>query len=165
MNVRLRGTEREIRQLSPFMADVQVELSQVERGVDTINLQPDDVRRPEGLEVVSIEPNVIRIEIDSEETVRLPVEPQLEGEPAAGATPGTPEVIPSHVMVTGPESLLSKIDALSTRPVDLDGHAMTFEETVQVVSPDQRIQVVQPSKVTVRVPMEPPAGDGDGGDT
>lgn len=166
VTVRLRGTERAISRLSPFVVDVQVEISQTERGLEIINLQPDDVRRPDGLEVVSIEPNALSLEIDSEKTERLPVEPELEGEPAAGALAGPPESIPSHVLVTGPESLLSKVDALSTQPVDLDGHALTFEETVQVLTPDPLIKVVQPAKVTVRVPLEPPptASDGDRGD-
>ena len=42
---------------------------------------------------------------------------------------------------------------LATRPINLDSHALTFEETVQVVTPDPLIQIVQPSKVTVRVSL------------
>ena len=48
--------------------------------------------------------------------------------------------------------------------LDDHGHALSFEETVAVVSPDPLIQVVQPSKVSVRVPMRQP-GTADGADT
>jgi len=92
-------------------------------------------------------------------TQRLPVRPQLVGEPAAGAVPGEPEVLPNQVLVTGPESLISKYDWLNTRPISLDGHALTFEETIAVIPPDPLIQVVQPSKVTVRVPLGQPGAD------
>lgn len=163
VNVRLRGSSKSIRRLNPYQVDVQVELAQTEPGTVNVNLGPENVLMPEGLEVVSIEPNVIRVELEREITQRLPVVPHLVGEPAAGAVIEEPEVFPNQVLVSGPESLLAKIQSLSTRPVNLDGHALTFEETVAVVPPDPLIQVVQPSKVSVRVPLRQP-GTGDGAD-
>jgi hypothetical protein len=58
--------------------------------------------------------------------------------------------------VTGPESLISKYNWINTRPISLDGHPLTFEETISVIAPDPLIQVVQPSKVTVKVPIVHP---------
>lgn len=163
VNVRLRGSSKAIRRLNPYQVDVQVELAQTEPGIVNVNLGPENVLMPEGLEVVSIEPNAIRVELEREVTQRLPVVPHLVGEPAAGAVVEEPEVFPNQVLVSGPESLLAKIQSLTTRPINLDGHALTFEETVAVVPPDPLIQVVQPSKVSVRVPMRQP-GAGDGAD-
>jgi YbbR domain-containing protein len=156
VNVRLRGSSKLVRQLNPYQVDVQVELAQTEPGTVNVNLGPENVLMPEGLEVVSLEPNTIRVELEREMTQRLPVVPHLVGEPAAGAVADEPEVFPNQVLVTGPESLLAKIQSLSTRPVNLNGHALTFEETVAVVPPDPLIQVVQPSKVSVRVPIRQP---------
>jgi YbbR domain-containing protein len=156
VNVRLRGSSKLIRQLNPYQVDVQVELAQTQPGTVNVNLGPENVLMPDGLEVVSIEPNVIRVELEREISQRLPVVPRLVGEPAAGSIVEEPEVFPNLVLVTGPESLLAKVQSLSTRPVDLNGHALSFEETVAVVPPDPLIQVVQPSKVSVRVPMRQP---------
>jgi YbbR domain-containing protein len=161
VNVRLRGSSKLIRQLNPYQVDVQVELAQTQPGTVSVSLGPENVLMPEGLEVVSIEPNVIRVELDRELSQRLPVVPHLRGEPAAGSVAEEPEVFPNQVLVTGPESLLAKIQSLSTRPLSLDGHAQTFEETVAVIPPDPLIQIVQPSKVSVRVPLrQPEAVDG-----
>jgi YbbR domain-containing protein len=156
VNVRLRGSSKLVRQLNPYQVDVQVELAQTEPGTVSVNLGPENVLMPEGLEVVSLEPNTIRVELEREMTQRMPVVPHLVGEPAAGAVADEPEVFPNQVLVTGPESLLARIQSLSTRPVNLNGHALTFEETVAVVPPDPLIQVVQPSKVSVRVPIRQP---------
>jgi YbbR domain-containing protein len=161
VNVRLRGSSRLIRQLNPYQVNVQVELAQTQPGTVNVNLGPENVLMPDGLEVVSLEPNAIRVELDREVSQRLPVAPRLVGEPAAGSIADEPEVFPNQVLVTGPESLLAKVQSLSTRPLNLDGHALTFEETVAVVPPDPLIQIVQPSKVSVRVPLhQPGAGDG-----
>jgi diadenylate cyclase len=157
VNVRLRGSSKKIRQLNPFQANVQVDLSRERPGPVSITLGPDDVQVPEGFEVVSIDPNVIRVELDREVTQRIPVEVQLMGTPPQGVAFGEPEVLPNQVLVTGPQSLLSHLDALSTRPVSLTGRTRTFDDTVSVVSPDPLVQVVQPSRVNVRVPVIPPA--------
>ncbi|HTQ79212.1 MAG TPA: CdaR family protein [Thermoanaerobaculia bacterium] len=157
VNVRLRGSSKKVRTLNPYLVNVQVDLNQSQKGTFSVGLGPTDVQLPEGFEVVSIDPNVIRVELDREVTQRLPVRPQLVGEPIGGATVGEPEVLPNQVMVSGPESLISKYDWINTRPISLDQHDRTFEEPISVIPPDPLIQVVQPSKVTVRVPIEPPS--------
>jgi YbbR domain-containing protein len=163
VNVRLRGSSKLIRQLNPYQVNVQVDLAQTQPGTVNVNLGPESVLMPDGLEVVSIEPDVIRVELEREVSQRLPVVPRLVGEPAAGSVVEEPEVFPNLVLVTGPESLFSRIQSLSTRPIDLNGHALSFEETVAVVPPDPLIQIVQPFKVSVRVPLrQPGAADSAG---
>jgi YbbR domain-containing protein len=156
VNVRLRGSSKAVRRLSPFQVDVQVDLSRYQEGSFLINLGPENVLMPENLELVSIEPPVIRAEIEKEVTQRMPVVPKLIGEPAGGATLEEPEVLPNQVLVTGPVSRIAKTGTLSTQPISLDGHAIAFEVQVPVVSPDPLIQIVQPFKVLVRVLLTPP---------
>ena len=155
VNVRVRGSSKAVRGLDPDQVDVQVELGPRERGTVTVNLAPDDVLLPEGLEVVSIEPNVITVEVEKEVSRRIRVVPEVMGEPAAGATAGEPEVFPNQVLVAGPESLVARTEVLRTRPVSLAGQNVTFEADVAVVPPDPLIQIVQPTSVTVRVPIQP----------
>ena len=159
VNVRLRGSSRQVRGLTPDLVNIQVDLNQATPGTFNIPLGPKEVLTPEGLEVISITPDKIRVELEREVSQRLPVVPQIVGEPAAGAVAGEPEVFPSQVLVVGPESLLARTEALSTRPINLNGHALTFEQPAAVVSPDPLIQIVQPSEVTVRVPMHQPGED------
>lgn len=160
VNVLLRGSSKKVRMLNPYQVNVQVELTQSQKGSFSVSLGPEDVQVPEGFEAVSVNPNVIRVELDNEVTQRLPVRPQLVGEPAAGSVAGEPEMLPDQVLVTGPESLIAKYDGIKTWPINLDGHSQTFEQTIGVTSPDPLIQVVQPSKVNVKVPMET-AADGN----
>jgi len=160
VNVRMIGSKKAIRQLSPFMVDVQVDLSQRQEGNTTINLARENVLAPDGLEVVSIEPNTIRVRLERELTQRVPVVPKIIGEPGGRAKlDGEPEVFPNQVLVSGPESLVSRLASLATRPIDLDGRSITFEETVAVMPPDPLIQIVQPSQVTVRVLLSTPESD------
>jgi YbbR domain-containing protein len=156
VNVRLRGSKKAIRQLNPVLVNVTVELSQSQEGTALVRLRPENVTAPDGLEVASIEPDTIRVELDREVLQRLPVVAKLTGEPARGVTVEEPEVLPNQVQVTGPASLIARIDHLSV-PISLDGRSSTFEVSAPVVSPDPLIQIVQPSKVSVKVPMRKPA--------
>jgi YbbR domain-containing protein len=156
VNVRLRGSSKAVRRLNPFQVDVQVDMSRYQEGSVTINLGPENVLMPENLELVSIEPAVIRVELEKAVTQPMPVVPKLTGEPAGGATLEAPEVIPNQVQVTGPVTRIGRAGTLSTQPITLDGHALPFEVSVLVVSPDPLIQIVQPSRVTVKVGLTPP---------
>jgi YbbR domain-containing protein len=156
VTVRVRGSSKQVRQLNPYMVDVQVELTQAQEGLATVPLGPENVLMPEGLEVVAIEPNFIRVELEPETSQRIAVVPEIVGDPAPGSRVDEPEVFPNQVLVTGPVSLLAKTRSLGTRPISLAGRSTTFEETVAVVAPDPLIQIVQPSKVSVRVPIVPP---------
>lgn len=155
--VRLRGRASRIRNLNPFVVDIFLEIPAAERSAYDLQILPENVIMPEGVEVVSIEPATIRVRLDREVTGMLPVRARLVGEPAAGAVAREVQVIPDKVLVSGPESRLRAVNNLVTTAVDLDGHALDFEETAAVLSPDPLIKVLQPAVVTVRVPMQPPA--------
>jgi YbbR domain-containing protein len=159
VNVRLRGSSKAVRRLSPFQVSVQVDLSRYQQGTQTVNLSTENVLMPDNLELVAIEPPMIRVELEKEVTQRLPVVPKLIGEPAGGATLDEPEVLPNQVLVSGPASLIARAATLSTQPISLDGHALPFDATVSVVSPDPLIQIVQPFRVLVRVVLKPPEVD------
>jgi YbbR domain-containing protein len=151
VTVVLAGPDRLITRLNPFDVDVQVDFKDPRPGTVTANLTPDHVVRPQGLEVVSINPSQLILRLDREKSARLPVLPRLVGEPAAGAT-SEAEVVPPQVQVVGPESLVDRVDHLETSPINLDGHGVDFEEVVNVVSPEPLVQVLQP-RVTVRVKL------------
>ncbi|HVT59347.1 MAG TPA: CdaR family protein [Thermoanaerobaculia bacterium] len=157
--VRVRGSNKVVRRLNPDLVDVQVDLTRTQEGTLTVNLGSENVLMPENLELIAIEPATIRVELEKEITQRLPVVPKLIGEPAAGSTVEEPEVLPNQVLVSGPASRIAKAGSLATRPISLDGHALPFEETVAVVSPDPLIQIVQPFKVLVRVILQPPKAE------
>jgi YbbR domain-containing protein len=159
VKLRLRGPTSRIRNLNPFLVDVLVAPEVSSPGAIDFRLRPENVVMPERIEVVSIEPSVLRVEVDRGATAILAVRPQLAGEPAAGAAVGEPRVTPDRALVRGPESRLHRLDHLLTTAVSLDGHAIDFSEPAGVVSPDPLITVLEPSLVTVFVPLRLPSAD------
>lgn len=155
VRVRLRGSESAIRRVNPYQIDVQVELDEARTGVVTAQLKPENVLMPEALEVVSIEPNVLRLRLDHEVRRLLSIEVPLVGEPAGGAEAGQPLPTPEQILVVGPSEILDKVDRLRTNPISLDGHAFDFQESTLVLVPDPLLQL-QTQVVSVYVPMSQP---------
>ena len=160
VRVGIRGTSSQIQNLNPFQVSVGVDLRNAEKGALEVNLTPRDVLLPEGLDVISIEPQTFVVDLDRVVQEMRPVEPNLVGEPAAGAMVLRSEVAPQQVLISGPESLLGGVQALATSPVQLDGHAINFDERAQVVSPDPKIQIVHSPVVTVSIKLEVPTVGG-----
>ena len=158
VQLRLRGRTSKIRSLNPFVVDVLVAVTDARRGSHDVQLSAANVIVPDGIEVVSVDPSSLRVQLDEEARQMVQVEARLIGEPAAGAVAREPIITPARVLVSGPASRLRDLRSVSTTAINLDGHALNFAETAAVLTPDPLIKIVQPSVVTVEVPMEPPAG-------
>jgi len=154
LQVVLSGPASQIAALDPRQVSVRVDLSGAAPGRHTLSLGPGEVSLPANLRVESVTPNQITVEVDRRAEKQVRVEPVFTGEPAAGAQLGKVTMVPQVVVVEGPASRLERIDHLETQPIDLDGHALSFEETVGVVSPDPLVQIQQPARVKVRVPLK-----------
>jgi YbbR domain-containing protein len=156
VRVRLRGSERAIRRVNPFQIDVQGIVHAELEGPVEVHLGTEDVMMPEGLEVVSLEPSVLRLHVDREVRQLLPIEVPLIGEPAAGAqVAGKPRVVPPEVLVVGPRKVVGALSRVSTNPINLDGHALDFQESTLLVSPDPLLQL-ETQVATVTVSLQQP---------
>jgi hypothetical protein len=161
VKLRLRGQEAEMRGANAFSVDVRVEIPDGPAGPRDIPITPDNVRLPKGLEVVSIEPSVLRVEVDREIRRLVPVRVILEGEPAAGAVAKNPTSRPREVLISGPESRLRQLEHVETSRIRLDGHALDFEESAMLIAPDPLVRIEGSGVVSVFVPMQqplPPSG-------
>ncbi len=166
VRVLVRGRNREIRRLRPFDVDVLVDVPAGRSGEVRVTLTADNVVLPsDNLSVVSIEPEVLPLILDTEQEKQVPVAIELAGEPAAGALVVRKTADPPRATLAGPSTLLRSVRRVETAKVSLDGHAFTFEREVPLVTSDPLIRVVEPASVTVQVVLEQPAsGANRGGD-
>ena len=154
VTIGVRGPESKIGKVNSNVVEVFVELTNPGKGVFDVPLTHENVILPdEDVEVTSIDPNIIRLELDREARRLIPVKPSLDGEPAAGALVQHAEVVPPNVLVRGPESVLQQLTTVTTTPIQLTGHALDFEEQGAVLPPGPMVSVVQPAVVTVRIHM------------
>ena len=157
VRIGVRGKSSDISRLSSFAVEVGATIPSGRTGPTEIVLEEKDVRFniKADFEVFSIDPKKITIQVEKVVTVEVPIAVRFFGEPAAGTRHGEPYVNPPRARLRGPASRVARIDELDVL-ISLDGHAVSFEETVSLSSPDPVVQVIEPGDVRVAVPMAEP---------
>ena len=155
VEVLVRGPRNEIALINPIFIEVFAEIDSNRLGRVEVPLNPANVRVPVDIEVVSIAPNPITVELERVETAVLPIRIRSVGEPAAGARVADIDPKPDWVNVRGPLSMVRGLEFIEAEAVSVDRKAITFEDFASIISPDPLI-TVEPSRIRVTVTMDEP---------
>lgn len=135
IKVTIRGPWRRIRRFDERQIErIDLDLTHVPGG--EVAITPDMIHLPSGLEITSIQPNVIRVAFEDKIKKTVPVTATLAGRPLHGfQLVGTTLDRPT-VAVRGATSVVNALDAVRTQEVRVDGRSDTFTTTVPLVPPE-----------------------------
>ena len=153
VSVRLRGPQNVTRNLLPNQVTVLADLSNKEPGERVVQLKAGDVTRPEGVEVVRIEPASIKLRLEPSINRQVPVEPRFLGKVAEGYEVYRVVATPPTVEVAGPHSHVSQLHRAPTESIQLDGRTSSFETVVDVNIEDRAVRVMShdPIRLVVEI--------------
>ncbi|GAB6183024.1 CdaR family protein [Thermodesulfovibrio hydrogeniphilus] len=138
ITVSISARERIFREISRAEIRVIVDLSNVKYGENSIPITRSSIKLPRGIEILRIEPSVVKVFMDKKERKTVPVRAVVTGNPAQGFILSSVEVNPSSITIEGAKSELDRIRVLKTEPVDIEG--INENLTTQVkINPDGRI--------------------------
>ncbi len=141
------------------LPEVLLDLSDARPGINSYPINASDIPLPAEVEVVSIDPPAITLELERQETRQVPVDPSVTGVPAPGFVVGEVSVMPTQITVQGPESLLMALTHVDTSPISIEDAAGPVEALVEPLLPDALLRAigVGPIEVVVEiVPENPP---------
>ncbi len=133
----------------------EIDLQTMVAGSVQISLNERNIsNRPLSVEVLSIAPNPLQLELEQIHHKMVEVRPRLEGEPAEGYE--LVEVLnsPQQVRISGLEAELSKVSAISTEPLDISGRSSGFDAEVDVDPPSPRLRIDDGSAVVLQLLIE-----------
>ena len=152
VSLQLRGPLS--RALSP--PEVLLDLADARPGLNSYPIHERDIEElPDEVDVVSVDPSAITLELERQETRQLPVKPVIDGVPAIGFMVGEIRVIPSQYTVQGPESLLLALDSVATSAISIEGASGPLEAMAQPVLPDPLLRPLGPGTIQVLVDVIP----------
>ena len=154
-DVRVRGASGTLGRLSPGDIVAVLDLRGARPGERLFHLTPEQVRAPFGVEVVQVTPSTVAVVFETTGTRTVPIEPAIEGKPAAGYMVGTIVVTPPSVEVVGPESAIRRVTEALTEPVSVADAQRRVEESVNVGTLDPALRVKTLRTVTVTVDIVP----------
>jgi len=132
-----------------------VDLKGIGVGWTTIRILPDSIPVPRGIEVLRVTPATLDLKLEPVREVRIPVAPQVTGEPAKGYRVEGVSVEPLKVLLKGGDSELSGLAGVRTRPVSVAQASTDVEERVGFEMEGLHLLEVTPAKAWVRVKILP----------
>lgn len=151
--VRVRGRMSDLKALASQTLEASVDLSSIGAGEVEVTLRPQYINVPEGIEVVSIDPNKIRFTVEQLRRRAVAIRPFLTGDPPPGYIVGDPTASPDRALISGPASKVLKLSEVATERIIMTGRTDTFVQTVAVVSDTPLVRVVSPVTTQVTVPV------------
>jgi len=137
--------------------EVYLDLADARPGTSVFAIDVAGIQLPDDVEVVSIEPAAITLELERLISGNIALLPLVEGVPAPGFIIGETRVSPTQVTIQGPESRVLELKSVTTTPISVEGATGPVEATVMPRLPDplMRSLTVVPLVVIVEVvPLE-----------
>ena len=153
--VRLRGPERRIRQLTAADVHPIINLAGASTGEHTYDMTASQVRVPYNIEVVQVTPSQIRIGFDRTLVRQIVVHPRINGrfEPGFGVLRATSD--PLRITVVGPQERVLAANTAITDPIDVTGVRGSATFTANAYVPDPLVRELKPEQVHVTVETGP----------
>ncbi len=158
--IRVRGPESAIRNLSSTDIHAELELGDAKPGERTFDLTAQQIRHSSDLHVVQVVPGQVHLSFDTRLTRDVEIRARVTGNFVEGERIGKILVDPQTITITGPQHHVQEVDAATTDPVDVSGTTTQATFVTMVYVPDPLVQVVNPAPVRVTVIMEKAAGSG-----
>lgn len=138
--------------------EVYLDLAESRPGTSSYTITAAGIPLPTDVEVVSIEPSAITLELERLVSGNIPLIPVVEGVPAPGFITGEVRISPAQVNIQGPESRVAALEVIETTPISVEGATGQTESTVlpRLTDPLLRSLTVVPIVVAVEIlPVDP----------
>ncbi|QMU56374.1 MAG: hypothetical protein GKS04_04345 [Candidatus Mycalebacterium zealandia] len=153
IKIRIKGTRSQVSSVLKTNTSIDVDLSGKTRGIYTHRINLESVNLPRNVQIVSISPREINLDIDTTVEKFVAVKTEM-GDPSLGyQIKGEAKIIPSTVRIKGPGKVIRNITEVKTVPVSIEKETSAFSVDAELISPDSRIEFseIQTVKISVKI--------------
>jgi YbbR-like protein len=130
IELRVRGSRSAIENLSRNVPRYDLDLSGVAVGVESIPINPDIIKLPAEVKIIRINPAYLTVRVDRWKKKQVPVKVTVSGDPANSYFISATLAEPSRVSLCGPETVVSLIDQILTKPIDVTERSESFKKEI-----------------------------------
>lgn len=155
LEARLKGPSRILEGIKDSPPSYEIDLSTAKLGPLFTKISPEMIKVPWRVSVIEVDPASLTITIDKRMEKMVPILPDLNKDPAPGYIIPRVETTPSMVRLTGPMSVLEKISAVRTTPVDVGGLTETIKKKVALnLNHNPHVQAIGENLVELEIVVE-----------
>jgi YbbR domain-containing protein len=135
--------------------EVYLDLADARPGSSSFTIDGSGITLPDDVEVVSIEPAAITLDLERLISGNVTLLPIVEGVPAPGFAIGAVRISPVQVSVQGPESRVLELKTVETTAISVEGATGPVEATVTPRLPDPLLRSLTVVPIVVIVDVVP----------
>lgn len=154
ISVRLKGRQNAVKELDMAKTNISIDLSHGKEGTRVYTLDRSNINIPANIDVVRIDPKIIKIDMVRVLRKNLKVKVEVSGVPAKGYRVRRVYIKPSEIAVEGPESELGTLILLEGLSVDVSGRRSSFSKEVKVNIPQRNVRVIGNDVIMIDVEVE-----------
>lgn len=153
VSVKLNGPGALLASLDPHRIPIELDLGDMAVGpAARRKIRNHLIHVPRGVRILDIEPSRVPIRLETIKRRDLPIKLTTSGEPKPGFRVAEIEVAPNEVRVRGPESVVEKLKAIETEPLNLEGIDSGSKRSAALVSTDPLLSFApERAAITIRV--------------
>jgi len=128
-----------------------VDLSAIREGQTNVRIKNSDFKLPSGMEMMTVNPPVIRVVTDRKKRKSVPVKVTWRGRIGRGM-----ELVadPATVEVEGPAGQIERIEKVTTEEVDADNLLKGRDYYKNLVPPNNNVNILRNEPIIVRLSMQ-----------
>ena len=146
IEVQFRGSKSAIKGIGNLKLLYSADLSDVSAGVNSIPINLENVKFPEKLSIINVNPASLEIFADIEIYKKVLVKVSYAGEPASSLFVADALAKPSSLILRGPEKILHPMENVLTKPVDISGALKSFKKEI-TLDLSEGVDIVFPTGV------------------
>lgn len=143
IELHVRGPAKLLATLRDLKLQYILDLSALSAGTHTVPVRLAQLNLPQGLSLVSIQPQSIQVRLEAEARKKVPVTVFFKGAPASGYFVAQTSATPGQALLRGPKQVLDKVESVSTHPIDVAGVSESFKKEI-TLDLSEDLEVVTP---------------------
>jgi YbbR domain-containing protein len=129
----------------------QVDLSSATPGTMVIVNDIDQIPVPRGITVQRVQPSSIILSLDKLIQKKFPISARTVGNVADGYYIKELKMDPDVITIAGPQTILSQVDELHTRPINLEGMKQSAQRQVPLELDPAIVELIGETSVTAEI--------------
>ena len=154
IKVLLSGASPLINAVKPEQIKITMDLSRADVGETVMAVTAEQINLPPGIVLKKIEPEEVRIVLDTLVEKKLYVQPNWTGKLAEGLSMTEAEASPGMVRVSGGGMVLKEMTTMFTEPISLENLKQSGRVTAGLAVNPASLEVLDSPKVQIRYTLE-----------
>lgn len=154
IEVALSGPRRLIQDMRQQNISLPIDLSTAQPGAMVIQNEADAIPLPQGINVQRVQPATLTLLVDRLVQKDFTITPVTKGKVAAGYRLESLSLKPTHITVTGPQTVLEKEQGLNTSPIELEGLNASTTMQVHLDLNEALIKLIGETVIEARVALK-----------